>query len=84
MPLGRKLRWRPFQPAQVHQKLPLLVPLYLLAPVMLWVFVATQNLTWRETGLGIGESWGDRSRWAGRSRCWDYLPSLACVGWGAG
>jgi membrane protease YdiL (CAAX protease family) len=58
MPLGRKLRWRPFQPAQVHQKLPLLVPLYLLAPVMLWVFVATQNLAWRETGLGDWQTMG--------------------------
>jgi membrane protease YdiL (CAAX protease family) len=52
IPLGRRLKWQPFHRAQVHQKLPLLVPLYLLAPVMLWVFVATQNLTWRETGLG--------------------------------
>jgi hypothetical protein len=84
IPLGRKLKWQPFQPAQVHQKLPLLVPLYLLAPVMLWVFVATQNLTWLETGLGTGETWGDRWRWAGRSRCSDYSPSPPYAGWGAG
>ena len=66
IPLGRRLQWQPFRQAQVQQKLPLLVPLYLLAPVMLWVFVATQNLTWLETGLtgwrSMGRSLG--SGWA--------------------
>ncbi|GAA6619619.1 lysostaphin resistance A-like protein [Scytonema sp. NUACC26] len=30
------IKWKPFQPLQPEQKLPLLIPLYLLAPLILW------------------------------------------------
>lgn len=35
--MALKLSWRPFQPSQPAQKLPLLAVLYLLAPVALWM-----------------------------------------------
>jgi hypothetical protein len=37
VPMALKLGWRPFQPSQPAQKLPLLATLYLLAPLALWI-----------------------------------------------
>ncbi len=52
IPLGIKLGWRPFRPASPGQKLPLLIILYLLAPVMLWRWSRWQGTGWHELGLG--------------------------------
>jgi uncharacterized protein len=38
IPLAIALKWRPPQPLSPNQKLPLLASLYLLAPLVLWIF----------------------------------------------
>jgi membrane protease YdiL (CAAX protease family) len=65
-PLFRQFRWRPFSPIPTDQKLRLLLPLYGLAPIVLWGMNRwwgqswhTQGLRWqvaslRLLGIGIG------------------------------
>lgn len=50
IPLGLKLGWRPFRPTPPEQKLALLLPLYLLAPIV--ISFANQQLgqTWADQG----------------------------------
>ncbi|WP_051463734.1 type II CAAX endopeptidase family protein [Leptolyngbya sp. PCC 6406] len=62
IPLGIKLGWQPFRPASPGQKLPLLIILYGLAPVMLWGWSRWRGTGWAELGLGNG---GDLGRGIG-------------------
>ena len=61
---GKKLNWKPFQPLEAEQKIPLLVPLYLLVPWLGWLTLITEGTSLSDYGL----SWG-----------WDLLISL-CMG----
>ncbi|WP_416336900.1 type II CAAX prenyl endopeptidase Rce1 family protein [Crocosphaera sp. UHCC 0190] len=51
LPLGKKLHWQPFQPLSVAQKLPLLVPLYLIVPLLAWFTVILERTTLSDYGL---------------------------------
>jgi uncharacterized protein len=64
IPIAIKLQWIPFAPLAAAQKLPLLAPLYLVAPIILWGFLpfpqnwSNYGLTWLPDlallwGLGI-------------------------------
>jgi uncharacterized protein len=46
IPIARSLAWRPFEPLLPAQKLRLLGPLYLLAPVVLWQWLKAINQGW--------------------------------------
>ncbi|MDJ0845067.1 CPBP family intramembrane glutamic endopeptidase [Crocosphaera sp.] len=59
--LGKKLNWKPFQPLEAEQKIPLLVPLYLLVPWLGWLTLIIEGTSLSDYGL----SWG-----------WDLLISL--------
>ncbi len=50
IPLALKLKWRPFQAATPAQKLPLLIPLYLLAPIIFGLGVWRSPLPWSAYG----------------------------------
>lgn len=50
-PLFRKYDWRPFRPIAPDQKLTLLVPLYLLAPIMVWGAQRVTGQSWRSIGV---------------------------------
>ncbi|MDA0268022.1 MAG: CPBP family intramembrane metalloprotease [Cyanobacteria bacterium] len=50
IPLALKLQWRPFQASTPAQKLPLLIPLYLLAPILLGFAVWRSPLPWSAYG----------------------------------
>ncbi len=45
------IKWKPFQPLQPEQKLPLLIPLYLLAPLMLWGMSWLTKISFSEYGF---------------------------------
>ncbi len=62
--LGKKLNWRPFQPLEAEQKIPLLIPLYLLVPWLGWLTLIVEGTSLPDYGL----SWQ-----------WDLLISL-CLG----
>ncbi|MDJ0658081.1 MAG: type II CAAX endopeptidase family protein [Crocosphaera sp.] len=62
--LGKRLNWKPFQPLEAEQKIPLLVPLYLLVPWLGWLTLITEGTSLSDYGL----SWG-----------WELLFSL-CMG----
>lgn len=49
--IGVWVKWRPFQPVTPQQKLPLLASLYVLAPVLLWGFIAIENSSFQQNGL---------------------------------
>lgn len=51
--LGGKLNWKPFQPLSSAQKIPLLVPLYLLVPVLAWFALIVEGTSLQEYGLGF-------------------------------
>jgi membrane protease YdiL (CAAX protease family) len=51
IPLALKLKWRPFQASTPAQKLPLLIPLYLLAPIVFGFAV------WRSPLAGSAYGW---------------------------
>lgn len=51
-----KLNWRPNQPLQPEQKLPLLVPLYLLAPLVLGVIIWLSDKSFLDYGFGVNFS----------------------------
>lgn len=65
-PLFRKYAWRPFRPIASDQKLTLLVPLYLLAPIIVWGAQRVTGQSWPSIGVewttGSGRSllygWG--------------------------
>ncbi len=49
--LGKKLDWKPFQPLKAEQKIPLLVPLYLLVPGLGWLTVRVEGTALSDYGL---------------------------------
>ncbi|MDJ0510356.1 MAG: CPBP family intramembrane metalloprotease [Crocosphaera sp.] len=51
--LGKKLNWQPFQPLSSGQKIPLLIPLYLLVPLLTWFTLAVEGTSIKEYGLGF-------------------------------
>jgi uncharacterized protein len=62
IPVAIKLHWRPFAPLSTAQKLPLLAPLYLVAPIVLWGFLVADQHQWSNYGLtwlpNISLLWG--------------------------
>jgi uncharacterized protein len=51
--IASKLAWRPFAPLTSAQKLPLLAPLYLVAPLVLWAGLRATGTSW----LSYGWQW---------------------------
>jgi uncharacterized protein len=51
VPIAIKLQWRPFAPLAAAQKLPLLAPLYLVAPISLGGFLTADHQHWSDYGL---------------------------------
>jgi uncharacterized protein len=51
IPIALKLQWKPFAPLTAAQKLPLLAPLYLVAPIVLWGFLRSSQGHWSDYGL---------------------------------
>jgi uncharacterized protein len=56
IPIAFKLQWRPFQPLAAAQKLPLLGPLYLMAPLVIWGLLTAQGKGWDYYGLFINRA----------------------------
>jgi uncharacterized protein len=56
IPIALKLQWKPFQSLAAAQKLPLLGPLYLLAPLVMWGLLAAQGQSWDYYGLVLDMS----------------------------
>lgn len=52
-PLAIKLQWRPFQPSTPTQKIALLIPLYLLGPLLLGGIFWWQGSSWADYGLPL-------------------------------
>lgn len=50
-PLIRKFRWRPFQNIAPEKKLLLLLPLYFLAPALVWGAIIYLEQTWSQIGV---------------------------------
>ncbi|NJR49940.1 MAG: CPBP family intramembrane metalloprotease [Leptolyngbyaceae cyanobacterium CSU_1_3] len=51
IPLSIWLKWQPFKPLEIHQKLPLVVSLYLVAPIVLGSIAWLQNTPFSSYGL---------------------------------
>ncbi|MBP0018980.1 MAG: CPBP family intramembrane metalloprotease [Cyanobacteria bacterium SBLK] len=51
LPLALLLKWQPSQPLTPEQKLPLLVSLYAIAPLILWGFISIRGDSFRSCGL---------------------------------
>ncbi|PSB20899.1 CPBP family intramembrane metalloprotease [Phormidesmis priestleyi ULC007] len=51
IPLAIALKWHPFKPLEIRQKLPLVASLYLLAPIVLWAAAWVQNVPFSHYGL---------------------------------
>jgi uncharacterized protein len=51
IPIAIKLQWVPFAPLTAAQKLPLLAPLYLVAPIVLGGFLQSHQHNWSDYGL---------------------------------
>ena len=49
--LGKRLNWKPFQPLEAEQKIPLLVPLYLLVPFLGWLTLVVEGTSLSDYGL---------------------------------
>lgn len=49
--IGKWVKWQPFQPVTPQQKLPLLASLYILAPFLLWGFIAIEDSSFQKNGL---------------------------------
>lgn len=49
--IAMRLNWQPTKALQPEQKLPLLVPLYLLAPLVLWVVIWLSHKSFSDYGL---------------------------------
>ena len=52
-PLIRKFQWRPFQPIVPEKKLLLLLPLYLLAPFVVWSAIILSQQSWSQIGVPL-------------------------------
>jgi membrane protease YdiL (CAAX protease family) len=57
-PLFSKLGWRPLQPIASDQKLKLLIPLYLLAPLILWGALRVTHQSWESIGVELSGASG--------------------------
>ncbi|MEM7553010.1 MAG: type II CAAX endopeptidase family protein [Cyanobacteria bacterium P01_A01_bin.84] len=53
------IKWRPNQPLKEEQKLPLMLPLYLISPLILWIFtkLTTRLTTIPFSGYGLVKDW---------------------------
>ena len=51
IPLARQLKWNPLQPLTIKQKLPLLGSLYLIAPLIIWIFTKSEGVSFSAYGL---------------------------------
>lgn len=49
--LGKRLNWKPFEPLEAEQKIPLLVPLYLLVPFLGWLTLVVEGTSLSDYGL---------------------------------
>jgi uncharacterized protein len=67
VPIAIKLKWIPFAPLTAAQKLPLLAPLYLVAPIVLWGFLQSNQGNWSDYGL----TW-----WPDQSLFWGLLIAI--------
>ena len=56
VPIALKLQWQPFEPLAAAQKLPLLGPLYLIAPLLMWGLLVSQGQNWDYYGLVLDMS----------------------------
>jgi uncharacterized protein len=76
IPIAIKLKWIPFAPLTAAQKLPLLAPLYLVAPIVLWGFLQSNQGNWSDYGL---------TRWPDQSLLWGLsiaiLSLILVFGW---
>jgi uncharacterized protein len=70
VPIAIHLQWRPFAPLTAAQKLPLLAPLYLVAPIDLWGFLIADRQHWSDYGL----TW-----LPDRSLLWGWILALASL-----
>jgi hypothetical protein len=63
-PLFKKFQWRPFTVIAPAKKLALLLPLYFLAPFVVWAANIFLDISWQEIGISLdARPW--RSFWAG-------------------
>ena len=46
-----RLKWKPFEPLTLQQKLPLLAVLYFISPGIIWLFLQWQELSWKDCGV---------------------------------
>lgn len=53
IPIARTIKWHPPQPLLAEQKLYLLLPLYLIAPALLWGIVQVEGSSFAEYGLSL-------------------------------
>lgn len=53
IPLSLLVKWKPFDPLELHQKLPLVASLYLLAPLVLWGVAAFRQVPFSTFGLRL-------------------------------
>ena len=51
IPLAWRLQWQPFSPLTLKQKLALLAALYLIAPLVLWLVLQWQGMSWLDCGI---------------------------------
>lgn len=58
LPLVQKFQWRPFQKTVPQQKLILLLPLYLMAPPIIWGANQFLNQSWQRLGISLNPNFG--------------------------
>ena len=51
IPVAILIKWHPPQAITTEQKLPLLASLYLIAPIIVWLFAKIENVSWVNYGL---------------------------------
>lgn len=51
IPLAIVLKWNPLQPSTTAQKIPLVVSLYLVVPIVIWGASVLEGVSWAEYGL---------------------------------
>jgi uncharacterized protein len=56
IPISIAVKWQPFHPLENRQKLPLVISLYLLAPLVLWGFAQWQDFPFSAYGLSLEQS----------------------------
>jgi uncharacterized protein len=56
IPISIAVKWQPFNPLENRQKLPLVISLYLLAPLVLWAFAQWQHFPFSAYGLRLDQS----------------------------